>query len=460
LPIVNKPTDPKQKDLLAPSQERVYSVSELTGRVRALLEGKFAYVRVAGEVSGLSVASSGHVYFSLKDEQASLSAVLFRSAAARLHEIPEEGDQIECLGRLTMYEPRGRTQLIVEHLVGRGEGALGLMFQKLKAKLAKEGLFDPARKRALPFIPNCIGVVTSPSGAAIRDILKVLDRRFPAAAVLLYPVRVQGAGAAEEIARAIDRLGDGQDCDVLIVGRGGGSAEDLWAFNEEIVVRAIVASKVPVISAVGHEVDIVLSDLAADLRAPTPSAAAEIVVPDQAMLREQLGERIEGLETIIDLHLTRARRQMAELIGRIGDPRLVLAAHRLRLDESMQTGTSALNRRLQISRRSLTDLRISLASFDPRLLMQIARNRLESASQRLDREMSAGLRARRSLLKARRASLVELDPQSVLARGYSIVSRADGTILRDSSRVAPDDDIHVQLQSGQLDATVKKTSQK
>ncbi len=457
---MNKPGDQKQKDLLGPSQELVYTVSDLTGRVRALLEGEFAYVRVAGEVSGLSVASSGHVYFSLKDERASLSAVMFRSAASRLHEIPEEGDQVECLGRLTMYEPRGRTQLIVEHLVERGEGALGLMFQKLKAKLAKEGLFDPARKRALPFIPNCIGVVTSSSGAAIRDILKVLDRRFPAAAVLLFPVRVQGAGAAEEIARAIDRLGDGQDCDVLIVGRGGGSAEDLWAFNEEIVVRAIVASKVPVISAVGHEVDIVLSDLAADLRAPTPSAAAEIVVPDQALLREQLGERVEGLAMMIALRLTRARRQMAELAGRIGDPRLVLAAHRMRLDESMQAGAGALNRRLQISRRGLDNLRISLASYDPRLLIPNARTRLESASRRLVREMSASLQARRSLLEARRAGLAELDPQSVLARGYSIVSRVDGTILRDSSKVAPDDEIHVRLQSGQLDATVKKTSEK
>ncbi|MBW1809994.1 MAG: exodeoxyribonuclease VII large subunit [Deltaproteobacteria bacterium] len=457
---MNKPSDQKQEDLLAPSQESVYTVSELTGQVRALLEGQFAYVRVVGEVSGLSVASSGHVYFSLKDERASLAAVLFKSSASRLGEIPEEGDQVECLGRLTMYEPRGRTQLIVEYLVERGEGALGLMFQKLKSKLAKEGLFDQARKRALPFVPNCIGVVTSPTGAAIRDILKVLDRRFPAVEVLLYPVRVQGAGAAEEIACAIDRLGDGKDCDVLIVGRGGGSAEDLWAFNSEIVVRAIVASKVPVISAVGHEVDIVLSDLAADLRAATPSVAAEIVVPNQALLREQFGERIEGLATTIILRLTRARRQMAELARRIGDPRLVLAAHRMRLDETMQAGTALLNRRLRISRRGFTDLRIALAAHDPRPLMQNARVRLESASKRLAREMSAGLQARLSLVEARRASLAELDPQSVLARGYSIVSRADGTILRDSSKVAPDDDIHVRLQYGQLDATVKKTGQK
>jgi len=442
-----------QADLFS-SEDRTYTVSELTGEVRALLEDRFGLVRVVGELSGISLASSGHLYFSLKDEHASMPAVMFRSAAARLPDLPAEADEVECLGRLTMYEPRGRAQLIVERLVPRGAGELGLRFLRLKKKLAAEGLFDPERKRPLPFIPKCIGVVTSPTGAAIRDILKVLGRRFPSVPVLIYPVKVQGDQAPGEIAAAIERLEEGGECDVIIIGRGGGSAEDLWAFNEEIVVRAVAVSKVPIISAVGHEVDIVLSDLAADLRAPTPSAAAELVVPDRRELQDRLAERVTSFGRMITLRLAEARRHLAETAGRVRDPRLVLAAYRLRLDETQRAANEALAGSLGVGRRKLTDLRLVLAGHDPRQSLELARQALGSGRQRIERAALGGLVERRTRLARAKDALRRLDPLSVLARGYSVVTTEDGKVLKEASSVKPGDEIHVRLQHGELDAGV------
>ncbi|HUU02729.1 MAG TPA: exodeoxyribonuclease VII large subunit [Myxococcota bacterium] len=442
-------------DLFSP-EDKTYTVSELTGDVRALLEDRFGLVRVVGELSGLSRASSGHFYFSLKDERASIQAVMFRSAAARLPDLPEDGDEVECLGRLTMYEPRGRTQLIVERLVPRGAGELGLRFLRLKKKLAAEGLFDPECKRPLPYIPGCIGVVTSPTGAAIRDILNVLGRRFPSVPVLIYPVRVQGDQAAAEIAAGIERLEEGGECDVIIIGRGGGSAEDLWAFNEEIVVRAVAASKVPIVSAVGHEVDIVLSDLAADLRAPTPSAAAELVVPDRDELQDRLTERVATFSNMISLRLAEAHRRLAETAGRVRDPRLVLAAYRLRLDESLRAANSVVDARLDHARRELTNLRLVLAGRDPRPSFKLARQTLDSGRARFERSALGDLLDRRMRIERGRDALRRLDPLSVLARGYSVVTTEDGKVLQEISSVKPGDEIHVRLQRGELDAGVHR----
>ncbi len=442
-----------QADLFPP-EDKTYTVSELTGKVRALLEDRFGLVRVVGELSGFSRASSGHLYFSLKDERASIPAVMFRSAAARLPDLPEDGDEVECLGRLTMYEPRGRTQLIVERLVLQGAGELGLRFLRLKKKLEAEGLFDPERKRPLPFIPKCIGLVTSPSGAAVRDILNVLGRRFPSVPVLIYPVRVQGDQAAGEIARGIERLGEGRECDVVIIGRGGGSAEDLWAFNEEIVVRAVAASKVPLVSAVGHEVDIVLSDLAADLRAPTPSAAAELVVPDRDELQDRLTERVATFSNMISLRLAEAHRRLAETAGRVRDPRLVLAAYRLRLDESLRAANAVVDGRLDHARHELTNLRLVLAGCDPRPSFKLARQALDSGRARFERAALGDLVDRRMRIERGRDALRRLDPLSVMARGYSVVTAADGKVLRDVSDVRSGDAIHVKLHRGELDGRV------
>ncbi len=402
-----------QKDLFASSEQRVYTVSELSQKIRSRLEDAFGLVRVVGEISSLSLAASGHAYFSLKDPEAWLSAVMFRGAVARIGgEVPPEGTEVECLGRVTFYEPRGRTQLVVEWMVPRGAGALGLRFLELKEKLSAEGLFDPGRKRPIPLLPGRIGIVTSPTGAAVRDILKVLDRRFPSVPVLIYPVRVQGEGAAQEIAAAIERMGDGRHGDVLIAGRGGGSLEDLWAFNEEVVVRAVAAAKVPVISAVGHEVDLVLSDLAADVRAPTPTAAAELVVPDREELREHLDELARDCRRILKLNVSTARHRLLETARRIRDPRLVLAAHRLRLDEAERT--------------------------------VIARITLE-------------VERRRTRLQGHLGALSSLNPLAVMERGYSIVSRQNGETVTKSTQVATGDPIHIRLHQGSLDARVSKT---
>jgi exodeoxyribonuclease VII large subunit len=405
-------TPARQKDLFTSSEQRVYTVSELAREVRAHLEDEFGMVRVVGEISSLSVAASGHAYFSLKDPDASLPAVMFRGAITRIGgEVPPEGTEVECLGRMTLYEPRGRTQLVVEFMVPRGAGALGLKFLQLKEKLSAEGLFDPERKRPLPLLPESIGIVTSPTGAAVRDILKVLARRFPSIPVLICPVRVQGEGAAEEIAAAIGKMGDGQHCDVLIAGRGGGSLEDLWAFNEEIVVRAVVASKVPVISAVGHEVDLVLSDLAADVRAPTPTAAAEMVVPDRRELVDHIDELAKDLLRIMKLELSTSRRRLLETTGRIRDPRRVLDAYRLRLDDAQRTAIARIT--LEVERR-------------------------------------------RTRLQGQLGALTSLNPLAVLERGYSVVSRPDGQTVTKSTQVETGDPIHVRLHQGRLDATVIK----
>jgi exodeoxyribonuclease VII large subunit len=405
-------TPGRQKDLFTPSDQRVYTVSELAREVRAHLEEEFGMVRVVGEISSLSVAASGHAYFSLKDPDASLPAVMFRGAITRIGgQVPAEGTEVECLGRMTLYEPRGRTQLMVEFMVPRGAGALGLKFLQLKEKLSAEGLFDPERKRPLPLLPESIGIVTSPTGAAVRDILKVLARRFPSIPVLICPVRVQGEGAAEEIAAAIEKMGDGQHCDVLIAGRGGGSLEDLWAFNEEIVVRAVVASKVPVISAVGHEVDLVLSDLAADVRAPTPTAAAELVVPDRGELLDHVDELAKDLLRIMKLELSTARHRLLDTASRIRDPRRVLDAYRLRLDDAQRTAITRIT--LEVERR-------------------------------------------RTRLQGQLGSLSSLNPLAVLERGYSVVSRPDGKTVTKSTQVDTGDPIHVRLHQGRLDATVIK----
>ncbi len=276
-PARGEPSTPARGEPVEPP--KIFSVAELTKNIRSLLEGNFGEVWVCGEISNFKAHTNGHFYFSLKDEKAQLSAVMFRGANAKLAFRLQDGIEVICHGRISVYEARGQYQIILDYLEPKGIGALQLAFEQLKKKLGAEGLFDVARKRALPFLPKKIGVVTSPTGAAIRDILNILRRRYPDIEVLLIPVKVQGDGAAIEIAAALELMNEQTDVDVIIVGRGGGSIEDLWAFNEEVVARAIFKSQIPVVSAVGHEVDFTIADFVADVRAPTPSAAAELVVP-------------------------------------------------------------------------------------------------------------------------------------------------------------------------------------
>jgi exodeoxyribonuclease VII large subunit len=385
----------------------ILSVSELTAQIKDVLEATFPTVWVAGEIGDLARPRSGHCYFTLKDAEAQLPGVIWRTTAGRLRFELHDGLEVTCRGRLEIYAPRGRYQLIIEAIEPRGIGALELAFRQLHERLSKEGLFDPARKRPLPRFPRRIAVVTSPSGAALRDFLEVLRRRWRGADVLVVPVRVQGDGAGREIATAIsmvNRLSTRIDC--LVVTRGGGSLEDLWAFNEEVVVRAIVASRIPVVSGVGHEIDVTLADLAADVRALTPSEAAERVVP----AAEELGQ------TLRQYH------------------RRLAAAIRSRAAEAGRRWQSLANHRL--FRRPLA------------LVHELGRrlDELEARSQRSIREGALRARGRVETLSAR---LHSLSPLAVLGRGYSLTRRAaDGRVVRDASELALGEEIKTRFAHG------------
>jgi exodeoxyribonuclease VII large subunit len=376
----------------------------------------FPGVWVQGEISNLNLHSSGHAYFSLKDAGAQLSAVLFRDDVRRLRFKPENGLQVILKGRLTVYPPQGRFQMVATTMEPQGKGGLQLAFEQLKAKLEKEGLFDPARKRPIPPLPRWIGIVTSPDGAALHDMLTVLDRRFAGLRILICPARVQGEGSGADIAACIDRLNaDYPDLDVLLVGRGGGSIEDLWAFNEEIVARAIVASKIPVISCVGHETDFTIADFVADLRAPTPSAAAELVVQAKSEIIDQ-----------IDAHLLRLKNHMA-----------------YRLGEFQQRLAHALSSRmLQKPTAMIEDYMQETDALQDRLL-QIARHRMQGWETHF----------------ARLAEKLQiLSPLGTLARGYAIAWKLpERSLLKSASSLRPEDQIEVQLREGKVYAKVERT---
>jgi exodeoxyribonuclease VII large subunit len=453
--------DRSQRDLFTSSEASVLTVSELAAQARALLEERFPFVRVTGEISGATLAASGHAYFDLTDGQAVFPAVMFRSAVTRVGGLlPPDGTAVECLGRVTLYVPRGRAQLVVEWLAPKGAGALSIQLLQRKAKLEAEGLFAAERKRALPPYPRGIAVITSPTGAAIHDILAVLAGRFPSIPVLIGGVRVQGAGAGDEIAVAIRRLGDGRHGDVLILARGGGSAEDLSAFNEEAVVRAVAASRVPVISAVGHEVDVVLCDLAADVRAPTPTAAAEAVVPDREEVRRQVRALHTRCARMLQLTLERTRLRWLQVRRRMRDPRLVLAPLRIRLDEQRAAGVAAVQRRLAASRSRLAALRLRLAASDARARLARDRAQAQALSARLTRATRGMLRQKRQHLVHRRAELESLGPQRVLSRGYALVTGPDGRLVRAATQVHAGEAIGVRLAEGGLEASVTRVSPK
>ncbi len=395
-------------------KDNILTVSELTGRIKKLLEARFFSVTVAGEISNLRRPASGHLYFTLQDAGSSLAAVCFRGDARRLKVEPEDGQEVTARGRITVYQPRGNYQLVVSEMELKGAGSLQLAREKLKARLAVEGLFDPRRKKKLPPLPSRVGVVTSPSGAAIRDILQVIDRRFGAIGILINPVPVQGEGAATEIARAVEEFNRWNNVEVIIVSRGGGSAEDLQPFNEEVVARAIAASRIPVISAVGHEIDWTLSDLAADLRAPTPSAAAELVIAEK---RELL------------LNLERFSR---------------------RLDLAMNYLLGMLRGRVE---RALS----SATLYDPRRLLWQSRQQLDELVSRLDRLTENRLRFTRQKVQSFGQRLESVNPAAVLARGYSFTWRIkDSKILTSSSMLKIGDEVRVRLREGEFDSIVNR----
>jgi exodeoxyribonuclease VII large subunit len=438
---------------------RVLSVSELNANIRDLLEGTFIDVWVEGELSNVKVWNTGHLYFTLKDSAAQIKAVMFRSAVRYLRFKPQDGQHIVARGRLSVYEPKGEYQIVCEVLEPRGLGALQLAFEQLKKKLDAEGLFATERKRPLPLLPRKIGVVTSLDGAAVRDIIKVLRSRYANVHLIIRPCRVQGEGAASEIARAMRQIGRVSGVDVIIVGRGGGSLEDLWAFNEEIVARAIAASPVPVISAVGHQVDFTIADFVADVRAATPSNAAEIVVArkDQFCthidhlehrLNALMSQRIQQRRAAV--HLLANRRGLATVRTRVG----LRGRH---LAELMSALRYAITMRLRGERRELHDLRVRLEAVDQRRRLGNLRARLIAADGQLSARVQEAHHRGDRRLRTLAGRLENLSPLAVLSRGYAVCWAADRTtIVRDASTVTPGEIVHVGLEHGALECEVKR----
>jgi exodeoxyribonuclease VII large subunit len=393
-------------------KSHIITVTQLTTQIKNLLEGSFPDVWVEGEISNLSIPQSGHSYFTLKDQQSQIRAVLFRSSQRFLKFTLQHGIQVVCRGRVGVYEPRGEYQLILEYIEPKGIGALQLAFEQLKAKLEKEGLFDLEHKRELPLLPQRIGIITSPTGAAIRDMLRVIKRRHPRMHIIIYPVPVQGAEAAPSIVEAVQYFNREGNVDVLITGRGGGSLEDLWAFNEESVARAIHASTIPVISAVGHETDYTISDFVADLRAPTPSAAAEMVVESEHRFRELIGSLETGLMRNMRQQIEQGRSSLREYLRVLRDPRRMLEQYTQRVDELTSRLAPGLNHHLRRDRA-----------------------RLQSLTSALD----------------------HLNPLSILARGYSITKQlSSGMILKDASALTPGDLLSTRLHKGEVVSRVEK----
>ncbi len=393
-------------------ETHILTVTQLTGRIKNLLENSLPEIWVEGEISNFSLPQSGHAYFTLKDEHSQIRAVLFRSAQRFIKFTLQHGMYVTCRGRVTVYEPRGEYQLILEYVEPKGIGALQLAFEQLKARLEKEGLFDRERKKSIPALPRRIGIITSPSGAALQDILRVMKRRHPRIQILIYPVPVQGADAAPAIVDAIRFFNREKKADVMIIGRGGGSLEDLWAFNEEKVARAFSASKIPIISAVGHETDYTIADFVSDLRAPTPSAAAEMVVETEEHLRKRLATLEAGLIRNIRLRIEQTRLLCKQSQQLLGNPRQQLEQYAQRVDELTERAATGIGNNMQKKRAALL-------SFT--------------------------------------AALGHLNPLGILSRGFSITKKyPTGIILKESSQVAAGDLLITRLHTGELLSRVEK----
>jgi len=439
----------------APVRE-VYSVSRLNREVRTLLERALRVVWVEGELSNFSQPASGHWYFSLKDRDAQLRCAMFRMKNVLVGFTPREGAQLLVRGRISVYEARGEYQLIVEHLEEAGLGALKRNFERLKAKLAAEGLFALERKRSLPRFPRRVGVITSPTGAALHDILKILARRYPPAAVLVYPTAVQGAAAVPALVAALTTASARAECDVLILARGGGSLEDLWAFNDERVARAIHACALPVVTGVGHEIDFSIADFVADARAATPSAAAELVVPDRLACLEAIARAAQRLSGGMrrELRVGSTRLEAARRRLSLAHPGVRLQQRMQRLDDLMRRLAAAARAGLHQDGRRLAHSHARLLGRSPLGLLSEQRAAHQALQARLDRAVSEQLsRAAHRLALAQRA-LDAVSPLATLTRGFAIVTRADGTLLTDAAAVGDGDDIEARLARGTLVARV------
>ncbi|MEJ2166622.1 MAG: exodeoxyribonuclease VII large subunit [Desulfobacterales bacterium] len=432
-------------------QRKIYSVSELNAEIKSLLEERFPFVWIYGEISNFRIPVSGHFYFTLKDSASQLSAVMFRGQQRNLKFMPADGMTVTGMGRLSVYDPRGTYQIILEYLEPSGIGALQIAFEKLKRRLADEGLFDAAHKRLLPFLPGKISIITSPTGAVVHDILNIINRRFPNIHVQIIPVKVQGHGSAEEIAAALELLNSRNEADVAILARGGGSLEDLQAFNSEMVARAIFASKIPIVSAVGHETDYTISDFVADFRAPTPSAAAELVVPQRSELQRRCDEMLMRLVNNTLNYFKGLKVKLNDFSQRLVRPRRRFEDYRLRLDDL----TARLNRilffRMRRERQHLALWENRLAANSPRILLKKTHYQLDQNYNNLLKSFIIYKNSRQIEIRALTAKLEALNPLAILARGYSVTRTIpDAMVVRDSETVALDQDLEVMLAKGRL----------
>jgi exodeoxyribonuclease VII large subunit len=450
--------EPSAPEPPPPATRRILSVSELTGRIRTLLEERFVEIWVEGELSNCRVwNATGHMYFTLKDASAQIKGVMFRSAVRALRFTPKDGLRVVARGRISVYDPKGEYQIVCEHLAPEGLGALQLAFDQLRQRLLAEGLFDDRRKRPLPALPGKIGVVTSLDGAAVRDIIHVLRRRYPNAHIVVRPTRVQGEGAALDIARAIRAIGRVKGVDVVIVGRGGGSIEDLWAFNEEVVARAIAGCPVPTISAVGHETDVTIADFVADVRAPTPSAAAEMVVAR----KDDVSARIDRLTRRIHsavrarVHRIEARLGTLEATSGYAGMRGHLALRGRHAAELSHELRRAMRAQLAAGERRCRMLQLTLETFDVRRRFGTLRTRLVAAEGRLAGTMARSRHRAEGRLRGTAARLDALSPLAVLARGYAVCWNGDRTaVIRDADAVTGGDRVRVTLARGELECHV------
>lgn len=440
---------------------RAFTVTELTTKIRDLLTKNFTDVSVLGEISNCREAQSGHIYFTLKDEKAQVRCVCFKTQLRLLKFRPEDGLQVTVRGTISVYELRGEYQIYVESMEPVGRGALQLAFEQLKKRLEAEGLFHAARKKSLPLLPTRIGIITSPSGAAVRDVVQILTRRFPNVCLTVYPVRVQGEGAALQIVEALRYFNRKGAADVIILTRGGGSLEDLWAFNEEIVARAIFASVIAVISGVGHETDFTIADFVADLRAPTPSAAAELVVQTRREFDKHVADLHECLIVAMRHRFLDLSRRIHELSARRGfrRPLDLLRQQRQRADEMTSRLATGLRARLDHSRRRFTAAHLRISSFDFQRKIAALHLRLEKRAVELGLRTERILRSKRERLARARVQLEERGPLKALERGYAIATDAAGNLLRSVDQVTLGDTVAIQLHRGRLATEVKEKNE-
>ncbi|MDT7484602.1 exodeoxyribonuclease VII large subunit [Citrobacter koseri] len=443
--------------MLSSQTSSIFTVSRLNQTVRLLLEQEMGQVWISGEISNFTQPASGHWYFTLKDDTAQVRCAMFRNSNRRVTFRPQHGQQVLVRANITLYEPRGDYQIIVESMQPAGEGLLQQKYELLKAKLQAEGLFDQQYKQPLPSPAHCVGVITSKTGAALHDILHVLKRRDPSLPVIIYPTAVQGDDAPGQIVRAIERANARNECDVLIVGRGGGSLEDLWSFNDERVARAIFASRIPVVSAVGHETDVTIADFVADLRAPTPSAAAEIVSRNQQELLRQIQSAQQRLGMAMDYYLANRNRRFTQLFHRLQQqhPQLRLARQQTMLERLRQRMNFALDNQLKRAASRQQRVLQHLNQQNPQPRIYRAQTRIQQLEYRLAENVRARLSATRERFGNAVTHLEAVSPLSTLARGYSVTTATDGKVLKQTRQVKAGDVLTTRLSDGWVESEVK-----